>query len=110
MQDFDPDKDYYKVLNVPAKASEGEIKKAYYKLAQLYHPDKTQGRTQEKFKEISAAYNVLSDQGKRSRYDSERLYRQSGQSSARQSQQQYQQRQGSQRQQRSPFEGENPWG
>jgi DnaJ-class molecular chaperone len=44
---------------VSEKASEGDIKKAYYKLAQQYHPDKTGGQTQDKFKEISAAYNVL---------------------------------------------------
>jgi len=43
--DFDPNKDYYKALNVGPKATDAEIKKAYYKLAQQYHPDKTGGKT-----------------------------------------------------------------
>ena len=60
-QDFDHEKDYYKILGVGPKASEPEIKRAYYKLAQEYHPDKTGGQTQEKFKEISGAYGVIGD-------------------------------------------------
>ena len=58
---FNAKLDYYKILNVLESAKPLEIKKAYYKMAQKYHPDKTQGKTTEKFKEISEAYEVLSD-------------------------------------------------
>lgn len=61
-------KDYYKLLGVAKNASEEEIKKAYRRLAQQYHPDKTGGNT-EKFKEINEAYQVLSDSQKRAQYD-----------------------------------------
>ena len=64
-QDYDASKDYYKVLGVKEDADEKEIKKAYYVLAQKYHPDKNKGETQEKFKEISNAYGVLSNTNKR---------------------------------------------
>jgi molecular chaperone DnaJ len=65
------DKDYYAVLGVAKNASASEIKKAYRKLAQQYHPDANPGdaRAEERFKEISSAYDVLGDQDKRSRYD-----------------------------------------
>ncbi len=46
-----------------------ELKKKYYALAQKYHPDKSKGKTEDKFKEISAAYEVLSDEQKRKEYD-----------------------------------------
>jgi len=64
--------DYYKLLGVDKKASEGEIKKAYRKLAMKYHPDHTKGdkAAEEKFKKISEAYAVLSDKEKRQQYDS----------------------------------------
>lgn len=68
--DFDPRVDYYKKIGVSAGASEAEIKKEYYKLAQKYHPDKNEGKTTERFKEISNAYQVLSDSSRRKQYDS----------------------------------------
>src|SRR5881227_497749 len=65
------ERDLYKVLGVDRKASQDEIKKAYRKLARQYHPDKNPGdKTAEtKFKEISAAYDVLGDPDKRKQYD-----------------------------------------
>ena len=64
-------KDYYQILGVPRNADEKEIKRAFRKLAQQYHPDKNPGdKTAEaKFKEINEAYTVLSDAEKRSKYD-----------------------------------------
>lgn len=64
-------KDYYKILGVSPDASDEEIKKAYRKLAHKYHPDK-EGGSEEKFKEINEAYQVLSDKEKRAQYDMER--------------------------------------
>ena len=61
-------KDYYDILGVNKDASDDEIKKAYRKLAHKYHPDKAGGDA-EKFKEINAAYQVLSDKSKRQQYD-----------------------------------------
>ncbi len=61
-------KDYYEILGVSKNASESEIKKAYHKLAHKHHPDKT-GGDEEKFKEVSQAYAVLSDKDKKARYD-----------------------------------------
>jgi molecular chaperone DnaJ len=61
-------KDFYKVLGVEKTASKDEIKKAFYKLAQQYHPDKKTG-DEAKFKEVNEAYQVLSDEEKRKRYD-----------------------------------------
>jgi curved DNA-binding protein len=64
-------KDYYETLGVSRKASDAEIKKAFRKLAREYHPDvaKDKKRAEEKFKEINEAYEVLSDPGKRKKYD-----------------------------------------
>src|SRR5947209_14252359 len=63
--------DYYKVLGVGKNASDEEIKKSYRKLARQYHPDRNQGdkRSEERFKEISQAYDVLGDPEKRKQYD-----------------------------------------
>merc|ERR1719408_912354 len=58
---------FYKLLEVDKNASEPEIKKAYRKLAVKHHPDK--GGDPEKFKEITRAYEVLSDSDKRAKYD-----------------------------------------
>src|SRR3989338_8651055 len=60
-------KDYYKILWITKSASQEEVKKAYYKLAHQYHPDK--GGSEEKFKEINEAYQILSDKEKRTQYD-----------------------------------------
>lgn len=63
-------KDYYEVLGVQREASEKEIKSAYRKLAMKYHPDRSDASdAEERFKEISEAYAVLSDKDKRKQYD-----------------------------------------
>jgi len=63
-------RDYYEVLGVPRSASKDEIKDTYRKLAMQYHPDRNKSpEAEEKFKEISEAYAVLSDAQKRQQYD-----------------------------------------
>jgi molecular chaperone DnaJ len=68
------DKDFYKSLGVSSDASETEIKKAYRKLAKDLHPDKNPGNAQseQKFKDVSEAYSVLSDADQRREYDAVR--------------------------------------
>lgn len=65
------DKDYYSILGISKSATETDIKKAYRKLALQYHPDKNKGdkASEEKFKEVTKAYEVLSDPQKRQTYD-----------------------------------------
>ena len=71
-QDAMGKRDYYEVLGVPRTASADEIKKAYRRLAKEYHPDMAKGDkkvAEERFKELSEAYEVLADDGKRKIYD-----------------------------------------
>ena len=64
-------RDYYEVLGIQKGADEKEIKRAYKRLAMKYHPDRTKGdkESEEKFKEINEAYEVLADKEKRATYD-----------------------------------------
>src|SRR2546422_7837689 len=64
-------KDYCEVLGVARTATDDEIKKAFRKLARQYHPDvaKDKKQSEEKFKEVNEAYEVLSDPAKRKKYD-----------------------------------------
>ena len=64
-------RDYYDVLGVGQRADEGELKKAYRKLAMQYHPDRNPGdsEAEQKFKELNEAYDVLKDKQKRAAYD-----------------------------------------
>jgi DnaJ-class molecular chaperone len=64
-------KDYYMVLGITRSADLNKIKKAYRKIVKNYHPDATQTANSEKFKEVTEAYQTLSDDAKRRRYDME---------------------------------------
>ena len=70
----DYQKDYYKALGVPKTATPAEIKKSYRELARKWHPDANKGSAdaEERFKEITEAYNVLSDEKQRKEYDEAR--------------------------------------
>ena len=65
------ERDFYKILNVKKSATTNEVKKAYRKLAKELHPDKNKDdpNASEKFSDLSAAYEVLSDEDKRKLYD-----------------------------------------
>src|SRR5689334_13450638 len=67
-------KDFYKILGVSKSASQAEIKKAYRKLARDNHPDSNPGNNaaEERFKDVSEAYSVLSNEKKRKEYDEQR--------------------------------------
>ena len=70
------EKDYYKILGVPKDASKADIKKAYRKLAQEYHPDanKDDRNAEDRFKEITEAHSILSNDEKRKEYDQIRSF------------------------------------
>ena len=73
-------KDYYKIMNVPADASQEDIKRAYRKLARKYHPDVSkEADAEERFKEVNEAYEVLKDPEKRAAYDELRHHWKAGQ-------------------------------
>ena len=78
LQDF---RDYYEILGVPKEASNEEIKQVFRRLARQYHPDLNPGNkeAEEKFKDINEAYEVLSDQSKRTQYDEFSRFWQRGQ-------------------------------
>lgn len=73
------EKDFYKILGVDENASQADIKTVYKNLAKKYHPDKNQGNkeAEEKFKEISEAYETIGDDVKRKQYDASRRMRSS---------------------------------
>jgi len=60
---YDKNNDYYKVLGIAPECNEKDMKKAYFKLAKKYHPDTAGPGFEDKFKSISGAYEVLSDEG-----------------------------------------------
>jgi len=75
-----PKHDYYETLDVPRNASEDDLRKAYRKLARKYHPDLNPGdkASEERFKNVQEAYDVLSDSKKRGMYDQVGFYSDSG--------------------------------
>ena len=75
-----PKHEYYETLGVPRKADADEIRKAYRKLARKHHPDLNPGdkSSEERFKNVQEAYDVLSDAKKRQMYDQHGFYSDSG--------------------------------
>jgi curved DNA-binding protein CbpA len=69
LMDFDITKDYYKILGLTKSATDKEIKSAYYKMAKKYHPDLNGGKQSNEFKEMTNAYDILSDAIKKKDYD-----------------------------------------
>ena len=69
---YDPSKDYYKILGISQSADDKEIKQAYYKLAKKHHPDLNKGKSSDLFKEINVAYEILSDPSQKLQYDASR--------------------------------------
>src|SRR3954463_8587972 len=71
-----PKHDYYETLSVPRNASDDDIRKAYRKLARKYHPDLNPGdkSAEDRFKNVQAAYDILSDSKKRQMYDQYGFY------------------------------------
>lgn len=61
--------DYYRILNIDVNASQGDIKRAYRKLAGKYHPDNAGEQAREQFDRVQEAYSVLGDEEKRAAYD-----------------------------------------
>ncbi|MGA0866965.1 MAG: DnaJ domain-containing protein, partial [Candidatus Nanopelagicaceae bacterium] len=74
------EKDFYAILGVPKDADAATIKKTYRNLARELHPDKTKGdkKLEDRFKEVSEAYDILSDEKKRAEYDEARSLFESG--------------------------------
>ena len=73
MSQFDSSIDYYSVLGLQRDASQSEIKKKFYQLAKKYHPDAQKGKqSDEMFKKVTSAYEVLSDEKLKAQYDGER--------------------------------------
>lgn len=68
IQQFNPSKDYYKILGLSKDATKDQIKKSFRNLAKTHHPDSKNGN-QEKFKEINEAYQILSSQQIKKDYD-----------------------------------------
>jgi len=67
--EFDVNIDYYKVIGLSKNATQQDIKNQYYKLCYEYHPDRTGGLQQDRFKDINNAYQIIGDVELRKKYD-----------------------------------------